>query len=138
MKRTVAREKAFILLFQQKFQPDCISEIIDDFFDENNTGSQKEYIKNTVLGVIDNLEKIDKIILEYAKGWTIDRMDLISLVALRLGCFEILMSDDLPNQIAVSEAVTLARRFGGVEITGFVNGILGNIQKDADVNSLII
>ncbi len=128
MDRTKAREHAFTIIFQYKFRPDDIDEILGDFFDEYDAGRQKEYIETTVRGTIENLSAIDSKITEYSKGWSVDRIDAVSLAALRLGAYEILFNKDIPDPVAVNEAVNLTGKFAGPETVDFVNGILGNIM----------
>ncbi len=128
MERTKAREHAFTIIFQYKFRPDDIEEILGDFFEEYNAGSQKEYIEDAVRGTIENINAIDDKITEYSKGWSVERIGAVSLAALRLGVYELLYNNDIPGPVAVNEAVNLTRKFAGPETVDFVNGILGNIK----------
>ena len=68
MDRRKAREYAFIILFQYKFQPEEISEILADFFKEYETGKQGEYISAVVSGAVKNIEQVDGMITRFAKG----------------------------------------------------------------------
>ena len=129
MNRSKAREYAFILIFQYKFQPDEMPEILNDFFEEYNAGTQTEYIKNVVGGVVENADKLDGKIEEFSKGWTKDRISLVSLAAMRLCVYEMMFCDDIPNAVSVNEAVGLIKLYEGDEATAFANGVLGNIQK---------
>ena len=128
MDRRKAREYAFIIIFQYKFQPDETETILSDFFEEYKAGNQKDYIAGTVRGTVENIDAIDSKISQYAKGWSVDRIDAVSLAALRLGAYEVLYNEDIPNPVAVNEAVNLTRKFAGPELVDFVNGILGNIK----------
>lgn len=116
------------MIFQYKFRPDDAEEILGDLFEENDPGNQKKYIEGAVRGTIENIGAIDKKITEYAKGWSVDRIDAVSLAALRLGAYELLFCDDIPDPVAVNEAVNLTRKFAGPETVDFVNGILGNMK----------
>lgn len=127
MDRRKAREYAFIIIFQYKFQPDEIETILSDFFEEYKAGNQKDYIGGTVRGIVENIDAIDSKISQYAKGWSVERIDAVSLAALRLGVYEILYNEDIPNPVAVNEAVNLTRKYAGPELVDFVNGVLGNI-----------
>lgn len=129
MDRKKAREYTFVILFQYKFQPEEVSEIIADFFENYDAKKQEDYIKGTVEGVVEHINEIDEKIIEYAKGWTIDRINSVSLAALRLGTYELMFSKGVPAPVAVNEAVNIVRKYGGEETLGFVNGILGSIQK---------
>lgn len=132
MERKKARESAFIVLFQYKFQPEDVGEILGDFFMETDPKNQSEYISDIVSGVVKKIDIIDKKILEFSKGWTINRINSVSLAALRLGTYEMLFRDDVPNAVAVNESSNLTREYGGEETVGFVNGVLGGIQKQIE------
>ncbi len=129
MDRRKAREYTFIIIFQYKFQPDEIDTILEDFFSEYDAGRQSEYIKQTVTGVVRNIDEIDSKITEYAKGWTADRIGAVSLAALRLGFFEMLYADDMPLAVSANEAANITRKYAGAEAVAFVNGVLGGLQK---------
>ncbi len=128
MDRRKAREHAFTMIFQYKFRPDDIEDILAEFFEVNDPENQKKYIEGAVRGTVENIEAIDKKISEYAKGWSVDRINAVSLAALRLGAYELLFCDDIPNPVAANEAVNLTKKFGGPETVDFVNGILGNMK----------
>ena len=119
MDRRKAREHAFTIIFQYKFRPDDMEEILSDFYEENDAGDQKEYIDGVVYGVLKNISEIDGKITECAKDWTVER----------IGVYEVLFSNDIPDPVAINEAVNLTRKFAGPETVDFVNGILGNIKK---------
>lgn len=129
MNRTKAREYAFILLFEYKFQPDEIEAILQDFIDEYKPGEQEEYIRRAVCGVISRIEEIDSKIGETSKDWKVERMSCVCIAVLRLAVFEILYCQDIPAVVAVNEAVALAKKFDGEEAAPFVNGILGKISE---------
>ncbi len=128
MIRKKAREYAFILLFEYRFQPDAIEGILKDFIDEYNPGDQQAYIEGVVGGVIENLATIDEKINDFAKGWTTDRISNVSMAILRLAIYELDFCDDIPAVVSVNEAVNLATKYEGEEAAPFINGILGQIS----------
>ena len=128
MNRTKAREFAFILLFEYKFQPDEIETILQDFIAEYNPAQQEEYIRRVVQGVVSNLDEIDKKIDDISTDWKVERMSCVSLAVLRLAAYEIMFCEDIPAVVAVNEAVSLAKKYDGEEAAPFVNGILGKIS----------
>ena len=128
MNRTKAREYAFILLFEYKFQPDEIETILQDFVEEYKPGQQQEYIQRIVRGTVAELEEIDKKIDEVSKDWKVERMSCVSLAVLRLAVYEIMFCDDIPSVVSVNEAVSLAKKYDGEEAAPFLNGILGKIS----------
>ncbi len=135
MERKKAREYAFVVLFQYKFQPDEVGDILADFFLQHDVKKQGEYIGNIVSGVVKKVDEIDAKITEFSRGWTIDRIGAVSLAALRLGTYEILYRNDVPAAVAVNEAVNLTCEYAGEEAVSFVNGVLGSIQKQYEANS---
>lgn len=127
MNRTKAREYAFILLFQYKFQPDDILSILEEFIEEYSPGVQTEYIEGVVKGVLENIEEIDTKIEQASNGWTINRMSCVCTAVLRLAVYELMKCDDIPVPVTLNEAVALAKKYDSEEVAPFVNGILGNI-----------
>jgi N utilization substance protein B len=132
MNRRKARECAFTLIFQYKFNPDGLADALELFFDENDAGEQNEYIKNVVLGVTDHIAEIDAKIVENLKDWTFERISPVSLALLRLAIFEIFYRSDIPISITNNEAADLASRFESEQTAAFVSGVLGKIQKEIE------
>ncbi len=128
MNRKKAREYAFILLFEYKFQPEEIEQILADFIEEFKPGEQQSYIERVVRGVVENLASIDKKIGEFSQGWTTERISNVTMSALRLGIFEIEFCEDIPAVVSVNEAVSIAKKYEGEEAAPFVNGILGKLS----------
>ena len=133
MNRKKAREYAFVLLFEYKFQPDEINRLLADFVDEFNPGDQQEYVEKVVRGVVANIDEIDKKLGELSEGWQTDRMSNVVLAALRLAAYEIEFCDDIPAVVSVNEAVGIAKKYDGEEAAPFVNGILGKLGNPAGV-----
>ena len=129
MNRTKAREYAFILLFQYKFQPVEIGRILDDFCNEYNPGNQEEYIRAVVINATENVDKIDKIIEDSSVSWGIDRISTVNLSLLRLSVAEMLYLTDIPKAVSVNEAVGLAKIYDGEESVDFMNGVLDKIKN---------
>ena len=76
-------------------------------------------------------ERIDGLLTEHAQGWTLDRMPGVDRNVLRLGVYEMLYVDDVPDAVAVSEAVALVRDLSTDESPAFVNGVLGAVLRRA-------
>ena len=74
-------------------------------------------------------ERIDDLLSSYAVGWTLDRMPAVDRNLLRIGAYEILYEDDVPDAVAVSEAVSLARELSTDDSAGFVNGLLARLVE---------
>jgi transcription antitermination protein NusB len=86
-----------------------------------------EYATELVEGVVTHQERIDELLSTYAESWTLDRMPPVDLAALRIGAYELLWCDDVPDEVAVSEAVALAGSLSTDESAGFVNGLLARL-----------
>jgi N utilization substance protein B len=86
-----------------------------------------EYAATLVEGVVQHRERIDELLSTYAEQWTLDRMPPVDLAALRIGAFELLWCDDVPDAVAVSEAVALVADLSTDESAGFVNGLLARL-----------
>lgn len=128
MNRTKAREYAFILLFEYRFQPDEIGAILERFDEEYNLDTQKEYIEDVVLGAARDIEEIDAAI-NSASDRTIQRMSYVCAAVLRLAVYEITRRDDIPGMVSLNEAVSLAKKYDGEEAAPFVNAVLDKIIK---------
>jgi N utilization substance protein B len=86
-----------------------------------------EYAVELVEGVVANRIRIDELLSTYAEEWTLDRMPPVDLAILRLGVFELLWRDDVPDAVVVSEAVELASSLSTDESPAFVNGLLARL-----------
>ncbi len=80
-----------------------------------------------VSGVVAHGARIDELLSSYSHGWTLDRMPAVDRAILRIGVFEVLWADDVPDSVAISEAVAMATDLSTDESPSFVNGVLGAI-----------
>jgi len=130
-KRTQAREFALIILYQKDVTRFEIQQVADNFWldQKENDSEIKEFTGRLVFGVNQNLDSIDEKISSYATNWQLKRMAIIDRNILRLGLYELLYADDIPPKVTINEAVELAKKFGDVESSKFVNGILDKIHK---------
>ncbi len=88
-----------------------------------------EYAVQIVEGVTRHRERIDELLSTYAQGWTIDRMPGVDRAVLRLGTWELLFNDDVPDAVAIDEAVELARTLSTDDSPAFVNGLLARLHQ---------
>ncbi len=145
-KRTQAREFALQILYQSDISHGDAAELFEDFWKEKadlvqsseekgpgpvleNDPEVRQYTERIVLGAIERLEAIDKIIEKFTEHWEMKRMGYIDRNILRLATYEILFMDDIPVKVAINEAVELAKRYGEDDSSKFVNGILDKIAK---------
>ncbi|GAB3563390.1 transcription antitermination factor NusB [Amycolatopsis endophytica] len=91
-----------------------------------------DYTISLVEGVTANRERIDELLAEHAHGWSVDRMPPVDLSVLRVGVYELLWAADVPDPVAIDEAVGLARELSTDDSPRFVNGVLGRIGTIAD------
>jgi transcription antitermination protein NusB len=91
-----------------------------------------DYATTLLEGVVAHRERIDELLTEHAEGWTLDRMPPVDLAVLRLGLFELLWAQDVPDPVAVDEAVQLAKSLSTDDSPRFVNGVLGRLAVMAD------
>jgi transcription antitermination protein NusB len=88
-----------------------------------------EYAAELVRGVQAHREQIDELLATYAEGWTLDRMPAVDRNILRIGAYELLWADDVPDAVAISEAVVLASNLSTDDSGAFVNGLLGRLLE---------
>lgn len=89
-----------------------------------------DYTVELVEGVAAHREAIDQLLTDYSEGWTLDRMPGVDRAVLRIGLFELLWSPDVPDAVAIDEAVEIAKSLSTDESPKFVNGILGRVLRD--------
>ena len=124
MTRKEQREQAFCLVFQDLFNNE---EALETY--EENIAKIGDYSKELFGGVISNKDNLDEIINKYSKGWKSRRLPKVNLAILRLAVYEIMFVDEVPDGVAVNEAVELAKTYSGEGDYSFINGILGAVIK---------
>ena len=87
------------------------------------------YTLEIVEGVVSHQVAIDEFLETYSQGWTLERMPSVDRIILRIGTWELLYNDDVPDGVAVSEAVALAKTLSTDESPSFINGLLGRLQQ---------
>ena len=87
------------------------------------------YTLEIVEGVVSHQTAIDEFLETYSQGWTLERMPSVDRIILRIGTWELLYNDDVPDGVAVSEAVALAKTLSTDESPSFINGLLGRLQQ---------
>ena len=88
-----------------------------------------EYAVTLVEGVLAERERIDELLTTYAQGWSLERMPAVDRTVLRLGAWELLYNDDVPDAVAIDEAVELARTLSTDDSPSFVNGLLARLLE---------
>ena len=128
--RTKARKRALDVLYESELRADSSlgSTLAGRIHDAEPP--LNPYTVRLVEGVVQHREEIDRLLAEHAVGWTLDRMPAIDRNLLRLAVFEICYLDDVPDPVAVSEAVTLATSLSTEQSPTFVNGLLARIVRE--------
>lgn len=127
--RTKARKRALDILYAAELRGDSPVESLDRAI-EAGEGPTNEYTSVLVRGVVEQQARIDELLSSYSEAWTLERMPAIDRNVLRIGLWEILYAEDVPDSVAVAEATALVRQLSTDESPGFVNGILGNLQRN--------
>ena len=128
--RTKARKRAVDILFeaeQRGVDPQVL--LADRVIEPHTEAAVPQYSVDLVEGVVAHQERIDELLATYSHGWTVERMPAVDRALLRVGTWELLFNDDVPDAVAVDEAVDLARELSTDESPGFVNGLLGRLVE---------
>ncbi|CAN7329148.1 transcription antitermination factor NusB [Rossellomorea sp. LjRoot5] len=127
MKRRVAREKALQALFQIDMSGIEPEVALRNVLEEEE--KMDAYLEQVVLGFIENQERIDGHIRENLEKWSFDRLAKVDRNILRLGVYELLFVEDVPNKVVINEAVEIAKIFGDDQSSKFINGVLSKVSQ---------
>jgi transcription antitermination protein NusB len=129
--RSKARKRALDILFEADQRGVDPLQLVADRLAAGGPGVPvlPEYSVTLVQGVTARLERIDELLSTYSHGWTLDRMPAVDRAVLRLGAWELLFNDDVPDAVAIDEAVDLARSLSTDDSPGFVNGLLARLLE---------
>jgi N utilization substance protein B len=127
--RSKARKRALDLLFEAELRGEPVIALMEERSALGADGGPPvpEYAAELVRGVQAHRERIDELLASYAEGWTLDRMPGVDRNVLRIGAYELLWADDVPDGVAISEAVQLARELSTDASPSFVNGLLARL-----------
>jgi len=129
MTRHESREVAFIVIFEKLFQTETPVEEIIKSADESENYKADDFSKRLITAVYDNIEAIDSSIENNLVGWSYERISKVSKAVLRLAVCEIMFCDDIPDSVAINEAVEIAKKYSDAGETAFINGVLGSIAR---------
>lgn len=127
--RSKARKRALDILFASDLRGESPVVALDRAIAEDE-GPTNEYTGVLVRGVVERQARLDELLTSYAEGWTLARMPAVDRNVLRLGLWELLYADDVPDAVAVSEAMALVRDLSTDDSPQFVNGVLGNLLRN--------
>ena len=127
MRRTDQRRAATVALYQA----DLTGRLLETLLPREATVFSREL----VAGVDGEREQLDALIERHATGWTLDRIAPLERSILRVALYELLHRSDIPAEVAIDEAVETAKELCGADAPGFVNGILGAVQREEVASS---
>ncbi|MBQ9460265.1 MAG: transcription antitermination factor NusB [Oscillospiraceae bacterium] len=145
MTRNTAREIAVHLAYELSFTDSTAEELVarrlnketfgtlageDELYAEAPGPAQTEYIRGVVAGVAEHAPELDSYIEKYAKGWRFERIPLVASAIMRVAMYEVLYRPDIPNGVAINEAVEIAKKYETPETVKFINGILGSFERE--------
>ena len=128
--RSKARKRALDLLFeaeQRGLNADAL--LTERLVKPATQHDLNEYTVEIVRGVVAKWVQIDELLATYSQGWTVERMPAVDRAILRIGAWEVVFSDAIPDAVAISEAVALATSLSTDDSPGFVNGLLGRLAE---------
>lgn len=127
--RSKARKRALDILFESEARRVSATDLLEERITAG-VPPVNDYSAVLVRGVAEHGVRIDELLEEYAEGWSLERMPAVDRNVLRLAAFELLFLDDLPDAVAISEALALVRDLSTDSSPAFVNGVLGQIQRN--------
>lgn len=136
MGRHEQREQLFMLLFRVEFNsPEEMPEQVRLFFEDeerSGIGEAALQIEEKFRRIQDKLPEIDRLLNEKTEKWNTKRIGKVELTVLRLALYEMLFDEDIPQGVAIDEAVSIAKKYGQESSGAFVNGILAKFAKQGD------
>jgi N utilization substance protein B len=128
-KRRKARELALMLLYELDFRPSNLALVLQEFWRDRVVPPEvRTFAETLVRGTADRAAELDGVIQANAAHWSLARIAPVERNILRLAAYELLFCDDVPERVAINEAIELAKLYGSEESGAFVNGILDQIR----------
>lgn len=130
MNRHLSRVIIMQTLYEWDFRPKSRLEAIKQRnIDNYKEDADKEFINQTIEGVVESQKEIDEQIIKAAPEWPLEQISAIDKTILRIAIYELLKSEDVPPKVAINEAVELGKTFGGANSSKFINGVLGTVYR---------
>jgi N utilization substance protein B len=123
MRRSDQRRDAVFACYQRDVTGRPFEELVAD---------ARPFTRELVAGVQAHRDELDAKISRHAKGWDLDRIAPLELNVMRVALYEIEHSDDVPTEVAIDEAVEIAKEYCGADAPGFVNGVLGAVVRERE------
>jgi N utilization substance protein B len=130
--RRKGRELSLQVLYQAEItgdrSPACLEEALGRL---EGSEAAKSFARRLIFGVVDNRERIDRLIEQCSENWRLDRMAKVDLTILRIATYELLFCPDIPFNVSIDEAIEVGKRYGSEETPPFVNGVLDRVAATA-------
>ncbi len=130
MQRKLARENAFILIFERICKKDESSEEIFEKAVSTRELEYDDYVEKVFFGSEEHLADIESVTEKHFKGWRSDRVSPVSRAIIRLATYEMLYLTDIPGRVSINEAIELAKKYGDEKTYSFVNGVLNAVAEE--------
>ena len=131
--RSKSRKRALDILYSADVRGDSINEALAAESARADADPKRSnswgYARDIVVGITEHGDEIDELIETYAQGWTIGRMPAVDRAIVRIGIWELLFNEEVPDAVAISEAVESATVLSTDDSAGFINGLLGRIAQ---------
>lgn len=134
MTRHESRQEAFCLLFEKTFTDMDLQEIIEGATETRDL-KVNAFTMQLARGTTEHQEEIDALIESKLKNWKLSRISKVSLSILRMAVYELKYLNDIPMNVTINEAVELAKQYANEDDYSFINGVLGSIAKDLDLEN---
>jgi transcription antitermination protein NusB len=121
MRRSDQRRAAVVALYQQEVTGRPLEQLMPR--------DATTFTRELIAGVTDHRDELDELIARHAVGWALDRIAPLERSILRVSLYEMLHRSDVPDEVAIDEAVEAAKELCAAEASGFVNGILGAVKR---------
>ncbi len=130
MQRKLARENAFMLIFESVCKKDETAEEIFEKATAVRGLEVDDYVKTVFFGSYENSVKIEEAMGKHLQGWKKERISPVSMSIIRLACYEIMFMEDIPAKVSINEGIELAKKFDDEKSYSFVNGVLNAVAKE--------
>ena len=132
MTRREARELIMKMLYETTFHPEKDANLLLEEYTKNMKGKVKDFIIKEFKGILEHQEEIDSIIEASSTNWSIHRIAKVDHMLLRMAVYEIKWGEDIPQKVAINEAIEIAKIYSTDKSPRFINGVLGNITKSIE------
>ncbi len=133
MSRRKGRSVAVQILYQLEMNAQDIEQALPEFWEHHaHSDETRQFAERIAGGVWRNRDRIDAIITDTARNWSLERIAPIDRNILRAAIFEVLYCDDIPSKVTLNEAIELGKKFGCDKSGAFINGVLDSVVAGAD------